>query len=137
MVWSWYGIIIHPLKYLCLRCYHLSKIKGTLSSWSKGHVIGVLRFRLTQWLKIIPHMTRAYYRCCCINEPVIFSHCVHLNKLGHRFHALLKVCSDRDDIVPLIQKLQNWICPLGAKNVMKSKDCLRWHMWKNYLISSN
>ena len=34
--------------------------------------------------------------CCCINKPVIFSHCVHL-KLGHRFHVLLKVCSDRDD----------------------------------------
>ena len=24
----------------------------------------------------------SYYRCCCIHEPVIFSHCVHL-KLGH------------------------------------------------------
>ena len=45
-------------------------------------------------------MIRSYYCCCCINEPVIFSHCVHL-KLGHRFHALLKACSDRDDIVPL------------------------------------
>ena len=45
-------------------------------------------------------MIRSYYRCCRINEPVIFSHCVHL-KLGHRFHDLLKVCSDRDDIVPL------------------------------------
>ena len=44
-------------------------------------------------------MIRSDYHCC-INEPVIFSHCVHL-KLGHRFHALLKVCSDRDDIVPL------------------------------------
>ena len=32
---------------------------------------------------------RSYYRCFCINEPIIFSHCVHL-KLGHRFHALLK-----------------------------------------------
>ena len=32
---------------------------------------------------------------------VIFRHGVHL-KLGHRFHALLKVCSDREDIVPLI-----------------------------------
>ena len=31
----------------------------------------------------------------------MFSHCVHL-KLGHRFHALLKVCSDRDNIVVLI-----------------------------------
>ena len=38
---------------------------------------------------------------CCINEPVLFSHCVHL-KLGHRFHALLNVRSDRDDNVPLI-----------------------------------
>ena len=35
------------------------------------------------------------------------SHCVHL-KLGHRFHALLKVCSGRDDIVPLIQKRGTW-----------------------------
>ena len=57
-------------------------------------------FRLTQWLKIISHMIRSYYRCCCINEPVIFSHCVHL-KLGHWFHAPWKVCSDCDDIVPL------------------------------------
>ena len=38
--------------------------------------------------------------CCCINEPVFFSNCVQ-RKLWHRFHALLKVCSDRDDIVPL------------------------------------
>ena len=47
-------------------------------------------------------MIRSYYRCCCIhvNKPVHFSHCDHL-KLGHWFHALLKVCSDRDDIVPL------------------------------------
>ena len=43
-------------------------------------------------------MIRSYYRCCCIKEPAIFSHCVHF-KLGCRFHALLKVCSDRDDIV--------------------------------------
>ena len=32
----------------------------------------------------------------------MFSLCIHL-KLGHRFHALLKVCSDRDDTVPLIR----------------------------------
>ena len=32
---------------------------------------------------------------------IIFSHSVHL-KLGHRFHTLSEVCSDRDDIVPLI-----------------------------------
>ena len=54
--------------------------------------------RWTQWRKI-----RSYYCCCCCcctNEPVIFSHCVHL-KLGHRFRALLKVCSDRDDTAPL------------------------------------
>ena len=50
------------------------------------------RFRLShQWLKIIPHMTGSYYHCC-------FNHCVHL-KLGHRFHALLKVDSDHDNIV--------------------------------------
>ena len=41
--------------------------------------------RLTQWLKIIPH---------------IFIHCVYL-KLGHRFHALLKVCSGRTVSSPL------------------------------------
>ena len=34
-------------------------------------------FRLTHWLKMIRYMTRSYYPCCCINEPVIFSHCVH------------------------------------------------------------
>ena len=45
-------------------------------------------------------MIRSYYHCCCINEPVIISHCAHL-KLGHRFHAPSKVCSDRDDVVPL------------------------------------
>ena len=39
-----------------------------------------------------------YNRCCCINEPVISSHCVH--SIGHRFRALLIVCSDRgNDIV--------------------------------------
>ena len=38
----------------------------------------------------ITHMIRSYYRCCCTNEPIIFINCVHL-KLGHRFHALLKV----------------------------------------------
>ena len=77
----------------------------------KGNIVTTNRawnqsagFRLTQWFKIMPHMMRSYYCCCCccINEPVIFSHCVHL-KIGHRFHALLKVCSDRDDIVPLTQ----------------------------------
>ena len=43
-------------------------------------------------------MIRSYYCCCSMNKPVIFSHCVHLI-VGHRFHALLKVCSDRDDII--------------------------------------
>ena len=27
-------------------------------------------------LKIISHMIESYYCCCCINEPVIFSHCI-------------------------------------------------------------
>ena len=35
-----------------------------------------------------------------INEPVIFSHCVHL-KLGHRFYALLKSAQIVAIIVPL------------------------------------
>ena len=38
---------------------------------------------------VLPHMIRSYYCCCCINKPVIFSHCVHL-KLWHRFHALFE-----------------------------------------------
>ena len=46
-------------------------------------------------------MIRSNYRCCCMNEPVIFSHCVHL-KRGHRFHNLLKVDSDRDDTACLM-----------------------------------
>ena len=33
---------------------------------------------------------------------IIMQPVAHL-KLGHRFHALLKVCSDRKDIVPLMQ----------------------------------
>ena len=41
---------------------------------------------------------RSYYHCCCKNEPVIFTRHVHLKLL---FHALLKVCSDCDDSVPL------------------------------------
>ena len=76
-------------------------LKGTISSRSTEQGIG-----LTQWLKIISHMIRSYCCCCCLNEPVIFSHCVHL-KLGHRFHALLKVCSDRNDTVPYCS-LEHW-----------------------------
>ena len=45
-------------------------------------------------------MIRSCYQCCCINEPVTFSYCVHL-KLGHRFHALLKLCCDHDNAVTL------------------------------------
>ena len=37
-------------------------------------------------------MIRSCHCCCCIHEPVNFSHCVLL-KLGHRFHALLNICS--------------------------------------------
>ena len=35
-----------------------------------------------------------------VNKSVILSHFVHL-KLGHGFHAVLKVCSDYDDIASL------------------------------------
>ena len=62
-------------------------------------------------------MIRSYYHCCCINEPVIFSHCVHF-KRGQWFHALLKVCSDRDDIVPLNAKCQAYcVCTHNLMSV--------------------
>ena len=61
-------------------------------------------FRQTQWLKIISHMIRSYYRCFCINEPVILSHGVHL-KLRHRFHALLNE-SLLWTILPLFSNIQ-------------------------------
>ena len=28
--------------------------------------------KLLQWLKIIPHIVRSYYRCCCINVAITF-----------------------------------------------------------------
>ena len=62
-------------------------------------------FTLTQWLKIIPHMIRSYYRCWCINKPVIFSHCAHL-KLEHRFHALMKVWTL---IVTVVHFFKYWL----------------------------
>ena len=40
-----------------------------------------------------------------MNEPVIINHFVPL-KVGHRFHALLKVFSDRDDTVPFKVSVQ-------------------------------
>ena len=62
-------------------------------------------------------MTRSYYRCCCINEPVMFSHCVHL-KLGHQFRALLKVCSDRDAIVSVQgSRIQNYMYFASTLNI--------------------
>ena len=55
---------------------------------------------------------------CCIhvhvNESVSFSHCVHL-KVGQRFHALLKVCSDRDDTVPLNVHFNRPLCILTSQ----------------------
>ena len=70
-------------------------------------------------------MIRSCYRCCCINEPVIFSHCVH--KLGHRFHALLKVYSDCDDSVYLredttlviLTKLLLWVSRYNFTNLFQ------------------
>ena len=75
---------------------------------------------------------RSHYRCCCINEPVIFSHCVHL-KLGRWFHALLKVRFDCEDIVPLTLLLfrhfssllsfwPSWTIPDNTFNQSKTVD---------------
>ena len=63
-----------------------------------------------------------------VNEPVIFSHFAHL--LGHWFHALVKICSDRDDIVPLRDTFQfywlicavwltGWIGVLAQNTIFK------------------
>ena len=60
--------VFNPIK-RSLNCI----VKWTIpsrSTWSRS-----ASFRLTQWLEIIPHIIRSYYRCCYINEPVIFSHC--------------------------------------------------------------
>ena len=100
-------------------------------SWS-----ATCSFRLTQWLKIIPHMIRSYYRCCCVNEPVIFSHFVKL-KRGHWFHALSNVCSDHDDdTAPLSRLLRPGISFLkGQGHFVLSKgtyirisECLGEHL---------
>ena len=60
-------------------------------------------FRLTQWLKIhvISHLIRSYYKPLLPHKWASnFQSLCPSYKLGHRFHALLKVCPDRDDIVP-------------------------------------
>ena len=49
-----------------------------LSSRSTGHWNRSASFRLTLWMKKTSHMIRSYYHCGCINESIIFSHCVHL-----------------------------------------------------------
>ena len=78
------------------------------------------------------------YRCCCITEPVILSHCAHL-KLWHRFHALLKVCSDCDDIVPLTeQSPEKPKCSHSGENttnfLFANGDILLWSVFcKTYL----
>ena len=87
-------------------------------------------FRLTATENNTPP-DKVIYCCCCINEPVIFSHCVH-PKLGHQFHALLKVWSDRDDIVPLITFLYSasavcnvcfWIIHLYVRHCAQLHTC--------------
>ena len=78
LIWNKQGKLI-PMLYLPFN------LKGTISSRSTGHAWNrSASFRLIQWLnKVI------YYRSCCINEPVIFSHCVLLElAIGHWFHAL-------------------------------------------------
>ena len=95
--WQKASICIHKLnKYTCVGNWGL--VKGAVSSRSTGHGIGVLvlvtennTLRDKVILLLLLHKWVSNFQ----------SQCVHL-KLGHRFHALLKVCSDRDDSVPLI-----------------------------------
>ena len=79
-------------------------------------------FRLTQWLNNT-HQIRSYYHCCCIYETVNFSHSVL--KLGHQFNTLLKVCSDRDDTIPLTLTTTN--LPKSSKGHFFGKIQ---HCWK-------
>ena len=46
-------------------------------------------------------MIRSYYHVNAAEMSQYFSVTVFHLKLGHRFNALLKVCSDRDDTAPL------------------------------------
>ena len=101
----------------------LKTIKGAVSSWYRAWNQSA-SFRLTQWVKIIPHMIRSYHCCCCMNEPVNFSHCVHL-KLGYWFHALLKVWSDHDDTVPFNMK--------SCKSDKKVTGLFSVKIWKKFL----
>ena len=70
---AWFHVFIVML--------HFAKIQRKLAHLKRDSIVTINRawnrsatFRLTQWLKIIPHMIRSYYHCCCINEPVIFGH---------------------------------------------------------------
>ena len=47
------------------------------------------------------------YKPAC-TSGVLFSVTEFILTLGQRFHALLKVCCDRDDVVPLIQYNKSW-----------------------------
>ena len=75
-------------------------------------------------------MIRSYYRCCCINEPVIFS-----LKLKHRFHALLAVWSDHDDIVPLSDQPIKVFSVVTKSFFLKSSQVKSSHK-SNFLKSS-
>ena len=70
-------------------------------------------------------MIRSY--CCCINEPVIFSHCVHFRTPIP--YVLLKVCPDHDDIVPLLSHVQSDHFKLNAQKKTRTLNfdmgCLR------------
>ena len=84
-----------PLKLTCCitiwKIYEPTSLKGQYRHDQQGIEL--------EWLK---KMIRSYDK---VILPLLLykwvSHCVHL-KLEHRFHALLKVCSNRDDTVPLI-----------------------------------
>ena len=74
VIWMMMGLLVHAHNLCTLDA--LDRFKGTITSRSTGHGIGeCYSCRLTQWLKIIPHMIRSHYCCSWINEPVMFSHC--------------------------------------------------------------
>ena len=65
---------------LCLWLVASSTVCGVGFDYNlcvSGHGIGALVY-INSVIGIMPHMIRSYYCCCCINESVIFSHCIHL-----------------------------------------------------------
>ena len=101
-------------------------IKGTILSRSTGHGIGVLVSDNPLTENNTPH-DKVILPLLLHKWAGNFQPFVHL-KLGHRFHALLKVCSDHDD------------CPFNFKrtfqHIYKSLKCVLM-LWSKFTALIN